>query len=180
MLEAEGLLTGKVRYGSAYSGIDIFAVAMEVELGIGWEYVFASEAIATVHKGLLRAWGGHGLTEACCYADARSEEAVGAPAVDVFVLTASCGTHSRRNHSRAWTEQRASLEDMWAALGYVRAQKPRVVVVENVVEGSVTGGVTGLLGRLGEYRMRTGAFDPRTVAGVPVARERQFWVLTLR
>jgi len=35
VLEAVGLLSGKVRYGSAYSGIDTFAVAMEVELGIG-------------------------------------------------------------------------------------------------------------------------------------------------
>jgi len=63
--------------------------------------VFASEADATVRKGLLRAWEGFGLIEECCYADGRSEEAVGAPAVDVFVLTATCGKHSRRNHTRA-------------------------------------------------------------------------------
>ena len=52
-----------------------------------------------------------------------------------------------------------------------------MVVVENVISKTTVGPITGLLARLGGYTLREGALDPRRVAGAPMARDRQYWVL---
>ena len=51
------------------------------------------------------------------------------------------------------------------------------MIVENVSEPSAVGPMTGLLARIEGYKMETGMLDPREVARMPVARERQYWVL---
>ena len=40
-------------YGSAYSGVDTFAAAVEAEMEGDWTYEFASEASRTVRGALL-------------------------------------------------------------------------------------------------------------------------------
>ena len=87
----------------------------------------------------LAAWGCHGLKDEACFRDARSGEALTAPAVDLFVLTANCEAHSRRNHLQTQADQRASHKDVWASLAYVRNMRPRAVVMENVNEPSTVG-----------------------------------------
>ena len=56
------------------------------------------------------------------------------------------------------------------------------MVMENVHEVTSVGPITGLhvLARLEgyQYRLRTAMLDPWQVAGVPMARDRQFWLLT--
>ena len=66
-LRERGVLPEHVRYGSAYSGVDTFAVAMEAELGASWEYVFGSKRDKTVRAALLSTWGPKGLTSENCY-----------------------------------------------------------------------------------------------------------------
>ena len=95
-----------------------------------------------------------------------------------MVTTPNCEAYSKRNHGRTHADQRASLEDVWRGLGYVRRRRPRVVVVENATDVSAEGPITGLLARLEGYSLESGILDPRTTAGAPMARERRFWVLT--
>ena len=176
-LVADGAVSAGCRYGSAYSGVDTFAAAVEAELGNDWRYEFASEPSPAVRRGLLYAWGPKGLREQMCFHDAGGEDATSAPTVDLFVITPECTAHSRRNHDQSAQDQRCSLEAFWSSLEYVREQRPGVVVVENVHEPSSTGPMTGLLGRIGGYSMEVGTLDPRSVAKMPIARVRSYWVL---
>ena len=178
MLVADGALEKGARYGSAFSGIDTFATALDAELGEDWTYEFASESNRGVRRGLLHIWSARGLKEPACFEDARGEDAASAPPVDLYVTSPECTAHSRRNHAPSAGDQRLSLECFWSSLEYVRRQTPRTVVVENVNEPSSSGPMTGLLGRLAGYKMATGVLDPRTTAKMPIARERRYWVLT--
>ena len=174
-----GKLTLPLAYGSAFSGIDTFASAVDKATGGLWTYEFASEPDPIARRALLKAWSRHGLSELGCFRNACSLEACTAPPVDLFVCTPECDAHSKRNHSRNAADQRVSLEDLWKSLEYVRLQKPTVVVVENVNEPSSIGPITGLLARLEGYRLESAMLDPRGVAKMPIARERRFWVLYL-
>ena len=98
--------------------------------------------------------------------------------MDLYTITANCEPHSRRNHNTTAEGQTSSLAEVWKALAYVRARQPKVVVMENVNEPSSVGPLTGLLGRLDGYRMEAGPLNPPTVAGVPMDRDRYFWLLT--
>ena len=177
-LLARGVLSRGLSYGSAYSGIDTFAAAVELATGGAWSYAFASEWADVPRAGLLAAWGCRGLTDAACFRDARSGEALTAPAVDLFVLTASCEAHSRRNHSQTQEDQRASHKDVWASLAYVRDMRPRAVVMENVNEPSTVGPLTSMLARIEGYTLEAGVLDPAVDGGGAMSRERHFWLLT--
>ena len=178
MLLMRGSICPGLVYGSAYSGIDTFAAAIDAETNGDWRYEFASECDGKARAGLLAAWGCCGLTVENCEMDARSLEATTKPTVGLWVCTATCEKYSKRNHSRTSESQNKSLIDIWKALEYVRLRAPRVVVMENVTEVSGTGPITGLLSRLEGYTMEKGELDPRTTALAPMARERSFWVLT--
>jgi hypothetical protein len=175
-----GTLAPWFTYGSAYSGVDLFAEGARVATGGRFVYVFGSEDCAHLRRALAGAWRDYGLSPDRIYHDARSAPATQAPYVDLFVLTTSCEEHSRRNHDRTAATQEASLRNVWLSLDYVRARRPRVIVVENVCDASVAGPFTGLLSRLQDYRLETGALNPRDASGAPSSRDRQFWVLTLR
>ena len=178
MLLARGTIGPGLRYGSAYSGIDTFAAAVEAELGDQWTYAFASESGKVPRAGLLAAWEQRGLTAAACFSDACGSEAASAAATDLWVCTAECRAHSQRNHGKSGAKQRATLEDLWRSLEYVRRRRPAVVVLENVNQASIVGPLTAMLGRLDGYGLEAGVLDPRTTARAPMARERHFWVLT--
>ena len=75
------------------------------------------------------------------------------------------------------TEQTTTISSAWQSLGYVRKMRPRVVVVENVAESSLTGPLTGLLQRLSGYELEGGTLDPRDTAAAAMARTRFFWIL---
>lgn len=164
-------------YGSAYSGVDGVAAALEMELGARWHYRFASDVLPRVRSALLRAWGGHGLAPNRCHADACGGAATCEETVDLWAATPSCEAFSRRNRGRSREAQCASLREVWASLGYVRSASPSVILVENVDELEVTTPLTGLLQRLAGYTVETAVLDPRTALGEPMARVRRFWVL---
>ena len=177
-LLGDGVLTCGLSYGSAYSGIDTFAAAVDVETCGKWAYMFVSEKCKTVRKALLSAWGCRGLEHVSCYKNACSSGATTAPYVDLWVISPSCEAYSRRNHSRKGTVQARALCDVGAAFEYVHTRRPRVVVVENVNEKTVSGPLTGILSRLKGYSIEAGPLDPRVVANAPMERDRHFWVLT--
>ena len=178
MLAQRGLLLPGLTYGTAYTGLDLFAAAVEMYFGNEWRYSHASESAAHVRKALLNAWGCRGLTEATCHRDARGDAATHAPTVDLFVHTSVCEPHSKRNHGRTCTAQATALTDVERSLTYVREQKPRVAVLENVNEPSAVGAMSGLLSRIQGYEsVEEGALTPQGTARVPMARERHFWVL---
>lgn len=167
-----------ITYGSSCSGIDTFAAGLDAATRGHWTYVFASEQETRVRAALLGAWGVRGLRAESCFSDACGVDAENAPLVDLFVLTPNCAAYSRCNRYRSDVGQDKSLGDVFRCLAYVRLRRPRVVIVENVCESGVVGPVTGLLSRLVGYaRVETSVLDPRDIARLPVARERQFWVL---
>ena len=177
-LRDRGVIAPGLRYGSDCSGVDLFASAVEAELGTDWTYVFASERESHVRRGLLAAWGGHGLTDAACAHDACRPVDDCPPEVDLYVLTADCTAHSALNHHRTESGWAASLGDIWHMLAYVRARRPSAVVVENVDETSIVQPLTGLLARLEGYKLEGGVLTPEGTARAAVSRRRHFWVLT--
>jgi hypothetical protein len=181
LLKARGLAYGGMRYASAFSGIDTFAAALELEFGDNFSYVFASEKDDTVREALLDAWGHHGLTSALCGSDATSQASVNREKVDLWVITPTCEAYSKRNHTTGSGEaaaQNMTSSKVWKALEYVRLKRPRVVVVENVAEASAQGPITGLLSRIEGYTLEVCALGPQLTAGAPMARDRQFWIMT--
>jgi site-specific DNA-cytosine methylase len=164
------------KYGSAYSGIDTFAAAVEAELGGQFTYVFASEHEGRLRRALVRAWGGHGLKATHVYDDAEGEAATHAPRVDLYVFTAVCNAHSKHNRQRSEETQMEGMEGVERALRYVEHRRPAIVVAENVNEASVVGPLGAMLRRLRGYEWEEGVLDALTTARVPVSRERYFWI----
>jgi hypothetical protein len=183
LLKARGMAYRGMRYASAFSGIDTFAAALEQELGdgFGFSYVFASEQDKSVRRALIAAWCEHGLVPDQCDVDATSEASIHREEVDLFVITPTCESYSKRNHLVGVAEstaQNMATSKVWQALGYVRLRRPRVVVVENVAEASAQGPITGLLSRIEGYTLEACVLGPQDAAGAPMARDRQFWILT--
>lgn len=175
LLEA-GVLARGATYGSAYSGVDLVAAALEAELGADWSHVFAAEADERKRLALGRAWGGRGLRWEAIAEAAEGPQATTAPAVDLWSLTASCKPHSARNHSRCSKEQWASVAEVHRSLDYARLRRPRAIIVENVAMPSVVEPLTTVLEFLPGYRWETAVLDPRWHAGAATARERQYWL----
>mmetsp|Transcript_18317 Transcript_18317/g.27531 ORF Transcript_18317/g.27531 Transcript_18317/m.27531 type:complete len:340 (-) Transcript_18317:118-1137(-) len=176
-LVARGLLAKGASYGSAFSGLDCVAAAMDDELDGDWSYRFASERLPYARRGLLHAWGERGLKAERCYVEATSGPAVAEEKVDLWAITPSCEAFSKRNRGRSPDGQRAALSEIWKGLGYARTASPRLILVENLAVPEVSEPLTGLLLRMEGYRVETATLDPRRLLGEPVARERRFWIL---
>jgi len=148
-LMSEGYIGRGVRYGSAYSGIDLIAEALDQETGGDFNYCFASEGDSKVRPVLLATWAARGLREERCYEDALGEGARGEEEVELFSLTASCEQFSRRNHHGSCEARSLAISDISQCMEYVRRKMPRVVLTENVAEPSVMHAITSMLTRLG-------------------------------
>ena len=80
------------------------------------------------------------------------------PQVDLYVSTLNCEMHSRRNHDK--TRPRGALS-LWRRSGSASSmcgrpcRMPGVVVLESVHEVSSVGPLTGLLARIGGYKLRS-------------------------
>ena len=177
-LVRRGLIGCGASYGSAFSGIDTFAAAVEAELRGDFVYEFASEKDKVVRAALMESWGRYGLERDLCFEDACGEDAMRAPKVDMWVCTPTCESYSRKNHNRNAGAQNMALDKVQRCLRYAALRRPKVVVMENVAEPDATGPITGLVSRLEGYVVEGGRLDPRTTAHAPMARERHFWLLT--
>ena len=66
-LVRRGLIGCGASYGSAFSGIDTFAAAVEAELRGDFVYEFASEKDKVVRAALMESWGRYGLECDLCF-----------------------------------------------------------------------------------------------------------------
>ena len=181
----------ELRYGSAFSGVDSVAAAVEcfhtIRVGddaarsaaatMTWTYRFAAEsdaAQAGLREALIEAWGSAGLSREHVYGDARRLVEDGAPPVDLFVVTPECVAFSRRNHARTVEAQAAALVAVHDAFQYVHRRRPLAVLVENVDEHEATGAITAVVGSVRGYRWERVVICP-TMLGWPVSRRRSFW-----
>ena len=177
-LLGRGVLQHNFTYGSAHSGIDVFAEGARIAARGSFRYLFASESVPYVRAALVSAWNPCGLTASAAFSDAAGSEAIHAPVVDLYVTTPPCEEFSRRSRANAPERRAGRLGEIWASLDYVRRARPRAVVVENVCEACAVNPISGLLGRVQGYASEGGELDPRDVAGACVSRSRYYWVLT--
>ena len=117
-----GVVNKGLRYGSAFSGFDLFAEGVRVATGGDFNYAFASELDATIRAALLSTWGAYGLSSDNCHNDACCPAAKAAETVDLYVSTPPCERYSRRNHERSAEAQEKSLRVVWESLDYPPAK----------------------------------------------------------
>ena len=92
-------------------------------------------------------------------------------------MTATCGPHSKRNHTGSVDGEVQSLGDMHRSLDYVRNRMPDVVLLENVATPWAVHGINSMLGEIAGYQWRTMRADPSDEPlRVPMSRDRQYWV----
>ena len=164
-------------YGSAFSGIDTILDGVERALpGRVSDYVFASEQNPKTVSALVAAKGAYGLTRERVRPGATASEATNAPPVHMFALTASCGPHSSRNHSKTGSSFTANVREISAALEYVRLRRPPLVLIENVDDRDLAGAMEPILRAIPGYEWASQVVDPLVHAAVPVRRERRFWL----
>lgn len=163
-----------VRYGSAFSGLDFPCEALDILFPDCWQHVFASEVQSTLRDVLCDTWGERGLVAAYTYSDAL--EAIDAPVVDLFFAGAPCGAYSINNRHRSALEIARSLSVLDHALDYVRTARPAVVIIENVSSAEAVDGITAIVTRLRSYEWHGGLVDTLTHGGLPMARDRYFWI----
>ena len=168
----------RMSYGSAYSGVDTVAAAMDDVLGeAGWTYEFAAESGEKLRAALHAAWSQRGLRLHRIHADVckLADEIY----VDIFVITPECVNFSGRNRSASLEKQAESLRETSVALEYVRRRRPRFVLVENVDEPSVVTPLSAVLGdmRALGYVLERVPFCPRVHAGEMASRWRSVWLL---
>ena len=171
-----GLPPGPPSYGSAFSGFDLFAAAMDRVFRDEWWYCFASEIDPQRRAVLRRAWAHVGLEGHMIEANSTGEAAVAQPRVDIFTMGPRCQAFSSRNHSPDEVVQAASLADVSKAAEYIRRAGPRCFIIENVNTPDVVGPVWAILRALKGYRVEGGVLDPRLLLDAAVDRERHYWV----
>ena len=158
-----------MRYGSACSGIDAFAAAVKRVRTL--EYVHAAERDARAIDVLLAAHG-----PSTIYHNAGGISAAEAPPVDLYVLTPDCVAFSRRRHDRDAAVVAGGALEVHAVLGFVRAKRARVVVLENVDEADGVGAIDTTLSAIAGYEWHSQRLCPHEHFGEPVRRARRFWV----
>ena len=169
-----------IRYASACSGIDTFAVAMDHVLGAhAWDYVSASESRPGVAAALARAWAPRGLHAGRILPDAADDWAIlDALAADLWVFTPPCETFSRRNHARnggnADALCAAAARDILAMLAYARIHRPAAIVVENVDEPDSESVISAALRSLPGYSWESVVLAASEYG--PMERVRRYWV----
>lgn len=179
-LVTRGVLRPGMTYGSAWSGIDMFAAAVEEEMGRHWRYEFASEKGKKERAALLASWGEHGLTADRCYADATSRDAREERCVDLFIASPECIEFSSKNHTRSKDRQDREIEKIMLGMAYIAHARPKVAIVENVSDPSVVGPLGGVLRRIARsygYTLSEGTMDPRESMDALAGRKRHYWKL---
>jgi hypothetical protein len=176
-----------ITYGTACSGIDTCAVALESLASGAWRYLFASELpspseperLSKTAEVLLAANAIYGLTRAAIHADACSLAAtVHAPPVHLWVITPPCEEYSRRNHSRSAGGMDTAAFNLDRMLVYARIHRPRAIILENVDEPQSRSSLVASILSVRDYAWRS--FDGDATDYGPMARKRRFYVGTRR
>ena len=191
-LEKAGMHVGqhseRIKLYDTCSGVSTVAEAMEQITGGEFEYVGAAEQ-EPVQRGVLEhAWAHRGLTRACIYKDAYGPEAEEGPQGErkatVYFMTPDCSKWSQNTNGAPTAEARAETEKVAQMMRYAREARPALVVLESVADLLGPARIREC-GRLIERHLREAlpdygwysqAVDAYTHGGVPMRRDRAFWM----
>ena len=174
-IDKRGLLPEYVTYGSSCSGVDFFAEAVNRARPDAWIYAHAAEKNETAVDILCDAW-----QPEVVYPDATTRAAAEAEPVDLWVCSPECVHFSRRKRGRDAHTVAHGAAHVEAVLGFARLARARVVVIENVSEPDGVGMIDTIASACKAYEWWRQSLDPLTHVGVPVSRDRAFWVGVLR
>jgi hypothetical protein len=175
-----------MRLMSICCGIGTMAEAVEQLTKGKWEYVQAAEEALVQRKILKEAWSKRGLTEARIAEDAFDEDMLAAaPESDMLAVTMDCGAFSKQSQTTT-TAAMHEVSKLEGIMKYASRCKPALVIVENAADliKSVRMRACGeameacMKEALPEYTWRAQVIDAKEHAGIPMDRERAFWVGT--
>ena len=171
-LDSQGLLPLWLTYASACSGIDTFAEAVDVHRPGGmWKYVHAAELRAEPLNIIGSAWA---VPRARLLTDAA--DTASAPPCDLYMLSPDCHDFSKRRHGRDGKTVAAGAVETWNVSPFVAAGRAAVVVIENVDETDGADAITTVVASYPMYSWQSQQLGAEEHAGVPVRRDRRFWV----
>ena len=181
---AEG--ESNVRLMDVCSGVGTAAEAVEQVTDGRMTYVGAAENDMKKRKVLVASWAPRGITDDVILRNAFDETALrAAPESDVYVMTPDCGKYSKQSQT-ALREAMTETDKVRTLMVYAVQHRPRVVIMESVAEllkstrmracGEAIEGI--LQAALPDYGWHAQVLDPHVHAGVPMRRERAFWVGT--
>ena len=168
------------------SGVGTVAEAMEQETKGRWRYARAAEKEKEREEVLLDAWGVRGLTEEKVQKDAYDVDALdAAPECDVLAMTPECGPYSRQSMTNL-SEAKTETKKVATMMRYAARVRPAVVIMESVADLLTSTRMRPcgeeierhLREALPDYEWRKQVVDPARHIGVPMSRERAFWVGT--
>ena len=163
--------TARLRYGSACSGIDLFAVEIEAQWQ-DWTYVRASEKREEIAKALQKTYAHRGLQAGGVDDDATVMR--DAAQCDLWVATPPCEKFSTRNHGATSDDRLDAAIDIQDMMWYPRVMRPQAIIVENVDEPGARESIDAALFSLPGYSWTQFA------TGEPEAgemrRKRRFWI----
>jgi site-specific DNA-cytosine methylase len=178
----------KLRLASVCCGIGTAAEAMEQETKGRFEYVSAAEKGKEQRKVLKEAWAGRGLTDARMAKEAYDERTLrAAEASDVLIATPDCGKYSRQSMTDI-SEAMEETAKVAALLTYASEHEPSVVIIENAADLLRSTRMRACGERIEQYveealpgyEVRAQVVDAYRHMGLPMERERAFWVATKR
>ena len=173
----------RLRYADGYSGMGAAAAVMRQCAGEGFEYVFRMEPLDACNAANTCSNGAATtFTHAHEAADIAAALALGQ--VDVYGLYPRCGPTSReRDNAEGHSAQRLQdiedgLAETRAAMGYIRAARPRLAVLEFV--GALLGParretwtrIVAMLHEMTEYEWQVWRTRPDRDLGTRQARDR--------
>ena len=186
VLLANFILVPGLVYGSLFSGVDFFAVALDLVTGGSWpwSFAFAAEKKRAPRQVHAEAWG-----ERCgtMLLDARAAARTMLPQVHVLVITPPCQCFTALGTLRLDRVEQ-ELDALTEAARCIDLQRPNVVIVEITAGGYLEkediGAARPLLRRFEAafqggsrgYRWHRQLVSPELHAGVPVRRPRLFWI----
>ena len=176
----------KLRMMSLCCGIGTMAEATEQLTQGAWEYVQAAEKGKIQRNILKAAWKKRGLTEARIADDAFDATMLAtAPESDMLTVTMECGPFSRQSQTSA-EEAMEEVDKVRKVMEYATRCKPAMIVFENAADLIKSARMRAcgeameqhMKEALPEYTWRAQVIDAKAHAGVPMDRERAFWVGT--
>ena len=171
-LRATGLDRSEpLRYSSACSGLDLFAVEIERQWH-EWSYLRASEKREDVADALQSIYAHRGLERQNIDSDATIPR--DAPMCDLWVATPPCEKFSSRNHAPSAEGRLDAALDFQDMMWFPRTMRPRVIIVENVDQPGARESIEAALYSLPGYTWQQFA------VGEPeegeMRRKRRYWI----
>ena len=165
-------------YASCCGSVDFFAEALDAfqaERGGEWRYAHAAEKVPLRRRVLARAWG---LREDQIFKDASDSALAQAACVDLYVASPDCTFFSKRRRNATLEDVVDGAMNVQAVLPFLMAGRAAVAVIENVTTPNGVDAISTVLRkRLSHlYSWREQTLGAEEHAGVPVSRERHFWV----